>query len=1033
MPHTLEHLIFTGSKLFPERGYLDKLATVCLSNGTNAYTTDDHTCYTVTTASLDGLVELLPVYLDHILRPCLKPSDMALEVFSLSPEDEARGVVYCEMKSREYSEADQMDLRLRSLSFEKALGEDAELNTYRWECGGATQRISHLSPGEILAYHQKWYQPGKLTIFVSGVLPGDKRDLIKNVINGYLNEFTPCQWENAPLESIEKPIAEDALDPEALFPADDESIGSVGFSWLGPAHHDLKSILALHVLLRAWKETTASPLFQEFVECVDPAATDIDYDVKFLKRTLITLIFSGVPNHHGDDDEDCEEGSESDAEHDDEAMDTSSASSSGSKLVPGLIRERMFDVFDRLLADDAAFLKFIQTALASFTIRLQEQVEEDPHELAFGYCIPEILNESVEALGTALCGIPSILQSLKEEPLDYWKTLHNQYLTRDGCTEVIMRPSSAFPEEIKAREVANLQEVKRLDAFPKTGTALLESFGADSIPRIPLPNAFGEPVDRLVLGDACPAIQLVTLPNRSSASASASSGFCTVTVGICVRDAVDAELWPYLVLFQELIFQSTLSIPPGSASGLLEAGKRYSYQEVQQLLSLLFTSFEAAVGLGNEMFSASYLDSHLILSATFPRANARGVTVQSALRLLLQALAHTLFEPDRIRVTAENLASQLAEAKRDPATILDAIFTQQARKCIGSGSADHDEHINANAKRGRVESGWMSEAINVFTQETFLAELQAKLETRPEAIVERLNAIVSGLLGHSAGSFVHVGGAEGVTPADIHAIWGGFFAGMALGVSTTPSFRASEELPRIGGRVKHITDAIRLVPMADVTAAYLACSVPVSVLATSSGSFGPHDPAALHSMLSLVLACSILSFTEGPLYNRIRGKGLAYGAHLSLSLWNGLLSLDINDSTAPFEAFCTFLELIRDVEAECDAILNGTLDKCQMICHTTLEAARAAFVYRLVSERASPANTYAIALRSALRGGYPLIDGDGDAVMSRLINGISLVDIARALKPHLPAFHEPGKRILTCVLPPSGLPQLRRDFGVDTD
>jgi hypothetical protein len=280
-----------------------------------------------------------------------------------------------------------------------------------------------------------------------------------------------------------------------------------------------------------------------------------------------------------------------------------------------------------------------------------------------------------------------------------------------------------------------------------------------------------------------------------------------------------------------------------------------------------------------------------------------------------------------------------------------------------------------------------------------------------------------------------VGGAEGVTAADIHAIWAQFFTdGPAAAVDAhTPSFRASEQLPRIGGRVGQITDAIRLVPMADVTAAYLACSVPVSVLATPSGALGPHDPSALHAMLSLLLACSILSFTEGPLYNRVRGKGLAYGAHLSLSLWNGLLSLDINDSTAPFEAFSTFLGLIRDVEAECEALLNGSAGAGHMLCQTTLEAAKATFVYRLVSERASPANTYAIALRSALRGGYPLLGQDGDAAMARLIDGIALADIARALKPHLSAFHEPTKRILTCVLPPSGLPQLRRDFGLDTE
>lgn len=40
-PHTLEHLIFLGSKRHPERGYLDTLACRCLGAGTNAYTTNE--------------------------------------------------------------------------------------------------------------------------------------------------------------------------------------------------------------------------------------------------------------------------------------------------------------------------------------------------------------------------------------------------------------------------------------------------------------------------------------------------------------------------------------------------------------------------------------------------------------------------------------------------------------------------------------------------------------------------------------------------------------------------------------------------------------------------------------------------------------------------------------------------------------------------------------------------------------------------------------------------------------------------------
>lgn len=71
LPHTLEHLIFLGSEKYPFKGVLDLLANRCLASGTNAWTDTDHTCYTMTTAGKDGFLELLPIYLDHVLYPTL--------------------------------------------------------------------------------------------------------------------------------------------------------------------------------------------------------------------------------------------------------------------------------------------------------------------------------------------------------------------------------------------------------------------------------------------------------------------------------------------------------------------------------------------------------------------------------------------------------------------------------------------------------------------------------------------------------------------------------------------------------------------------------------------------------------------------------------------------------------------------------------------------------------------------------------------------------------------------------------------------
>lgn len=44
-PHTLEHLIFLGSKEYPYKGVLDQLANRAGSNGTNAWTANDRTLF----------------------------------------------------------------------------------------------------------------------------------------------------------------------------------------------------------------------------------------------------------------------------------------------------------------------------------------------------------------------------------------------------------------------------------------------------------------------------------------------------------------------------------------------------------------------------------------------------------------------------------------------------------------------------------------------------------------------------------------------------------------------------------------------------------------------------------------------------------------------------------------------------------------------------------------------------------------------------------------------------------------------------
>jgi Zn-dependent M16 (insulinase) family peptidase len=77
-----------GSQKYPKRGYLDKLANLCIGSGTNAWTDRDHTAFNAVTAGPLGLQRLLPALLDHVLSPTLTEEQFATEIFHVDGEGE---------------------------------------------------------------------------------------------------------------------------------------------------------------------------------------------------------------------------------------------------------------------------------------------------------------------------------------------------------------------------------------------------------------------------------------------------------------------------------------------------------------------------------------------------------------------------------------------------------------------------------------------------------------------------------------------------------------------------------------------------------------------------------------------------------------------------------------------------------------------------------------------------------------------------------------------------------------------------------
>jgi Zn-dependent M16 (insulinase) family peptidase len=69
-----------------------------MASGTNAWTATDHTAYTLSTAGGEGMLNLLPIFADHVLFATLTEEGFVTEVHCVNGSGEDKGVVYCEMQ-----------------------------------------------------------------------------------------------------------------------------------------------------------------------------------------------------------------------------------------------------------------------------------------------------------------------------------------------------------------------------------------------------------------------------------------------------------------------------------------------------------------------------------------------------------------------------------------------------------------------------------------------------------------------------------------------------------------------------------------------------------------------------------------------------------------------------------------------------------------------------------------------------------------------------------------------------------------------
>ncbi|ROT43702.1 cytoplasm protein [Sodiomyces alkalinus F11] len=242
-PHTLEHLVFMGSKNYRYKGLLDKLSSRAYSS-TNAWTATDHTAYTLESAGWEGFAQILPVYLEHIIVPVITDEACQTEVHHIDGEGNDAGVVYSEMQAIQYKSAEIIDLAAKRLLYPENVG-------FRYETGGMTEALRNLTTQRIREFHREMYQPRNLCVVIVG--EADHENLLE-----ILDEFEESIKDDLPpldapfkrpwIDSVQPPPLNETKVTTVEFPEADESVGEVVVGWFGPDCTDQVEISALSVL-----------------------------------------------------------------------------------------------------------------------------------------------------------------------------------------------------------------------------------------------------------------------------------------------------------------------------------------------------------------------------------------------------------------------------------------------------------------------------------------------------------------------------------------------------------------------------------------------------------------------------------------------------------------------------------------------------------------------------------------------------------------------------------------------------------------
>lgn len=416
-PHTLEHLVFMGSKDYPYKGFLDSLGNRFFSS-TNAWTSVDQTVYTLTTAGWEGFKTLLPVYLDHLFHPTITDEACLTEVYHIDGKGKEKGVVFSEMQGIE-SQA----WFITYMTLMKTLY--ADKSGYSSETGGLMSELRKLTNEQIREFHQSMYRPDNLCVVITGSVEEDELLEIMSKFDDRLAPFSSASNKRPFVDSAHDIPLKESVVKSVDFPDEDETMGELVIGWIGPESDKVLENLAVDMIGSYLSDQPISILNKQLVEVENPLATDISYGTDDFVRTGLNISISGVP--------------------------TVSLNEVDQKVKDILKEQTIVKNFD---------LKYMLQVVSQQTLKYIANTEKDPSTFS-NVAILEFIYGKTDGSDLARW-----TKDLKEFEVlltwtaEQWCEIVDQYFVKNASATILGNPSAKLNKQMKISNKARANEIK---------------------------------------------------------------------------------------------------------------------------------------------------------------------------------------------------------------------------------------------------------------------------------------------------------------------------------------------------------------------------------------------------------------------------------------------------------------------------------------------------------------------------------------------------------------------------------------------